>query len=38
VNLEIDVVARYVERLLEAGRSPSRGGLTLDALRDLGYT
>ena len=36
VNLEIDVVARYVERLLEAGRSPSRGGLTLDALRDLG--
>ena len=38
VNLEIDVVARYVERLLEAGRSPGRGGLTLDALRDLGYT
>lgn len=38
VNLEIDVVARYVERLLEAGRSPIPGGLTLDALRDLGYT
>lgn len=38
VNLEIDVVARYVERLLEAGRPPDSGGLTLDALRDLGYT
>ena len=38
VNLEIDVVARYVERLLEAGRSAIPGGLTLDALRDLGYT
>ena len=38
VNLEIDVVARYVERLLEAGRPPVPGGLTLGALRDLGYT
>ena len=38
VNLEIDVVARYVERLLKAGGSPIPGGLTLDALRDLGYT
>ena len=38
VNLEVDVVARYVERLLKAGRSPGPGGLTLDALRDLGYS
>ena len=38
VNLEVDVVARYVERLLEAGRAPASGGLTLDGLRDLGYT
>jgi riboflavin synthase len=39
VNLEVDVVARYVERLLAAGGSPSGGspGLSLDGLRDLGY-
>lgn len=47
VNLEVDVVARYVERLLGAhlsgARPPSAGrvhpgsGLTLAGLRDLGY-
>jgi riboflavin synthase len=35
VNLEVDVVARYVERLLAAGTPPT--GLTLDGLRDMGY-
>ena len=35
VNLEVDVLARYVERLLAAG-TPS-AGLTLDGLRDMGY-
>lgn len=35
VNLEVDVVARYVERLLTAGTPPQ--GLTLDHLRDQGY-
>jgi len=35
VNLEVDVIARYVERLLGAGQSA--GGLTLDQMRDMGY-
>ena len=35
LNLEVDVVARYVERLLAAGTPPT--GLTLDGLRDMGY-
>ncbi len=35
VNLEVDVVARYVERLLAAGTPAA--GLTLDGLRDMGY-
>lgn len=35
VNLEVDVVARYVERLLTAGTPPQC--LTLDHLRDKGY-
>lgn len=33
VNLEVDVIARYVERLL----TPSGGGLTLERLAELGY-
>ena len=37
VNLEVDVVARYVERLLAAGRPPSSGGLTIEGLQELGY-
>ena len=36
VNLEVDIIARYVERLLSTGRSPD-SGLTLDHLRQLGY-
>ena len=33
VNIEVDLLARYVERLLD----PDAGGLTLDTLRDHGY-
>ncbi|MEN6625547.1 MAG: riboflavin synthase [Candidatus Sumerlaeia bacterium] len=37
VNLEADMLARYVQRALEAqGRQP-RGGLTLDTLREAGF-
>ena len=35
VNLEVDVLARYVERLMVTGTSPA--GLSLDGLRDMGY-
>lgn len=34
VNVEVDVLARYVERLLSERRS---GGLTLDKLKDSGF-
>ncbi|MBM3279920.1 MAG: riboflavin synthase [Candidatus Handelsmanbacteria bacterium] len=38
VNLEVDLIARYVERLVRAGASPAGiTGLTLDKLRDMGY-
>ncbi|MEW6749916.1 MAG: riboflavin synthase [Candidatus Latescibacterota bacterium] len=36
VNLEVDVVARYVERLLRGGAPPS-APLTFERLRDMGY-
>jgi riboflavin synthase len=36
VNLEVDIVARYVARLLTAG-GPPMGGLTLDQLARQGY-
>ena len=36
VNLEVDVIARYVERFLASGRSPEPG-LNLDRLREMGY-
>lgn len=36
VNLEVDVIARYLERLLADG-PPSPGGLTLTRLRSMGY-
>jgi riboflavin synthase len=35
VNLEVDLVARYVERLLRAGEPAT--GLTLEKMRDMGY-
>ena len=40
VNLEVDVLARYVERLMTGGNSrhnPPAGGLSVESLRDLGY-
>lgn len=40
VNLEVDVLARYVERLTTGGNSrhnPPAGGLSVESLRDLGY-
>lgn len=40
VNLEVDVIARYLERLLqgEAAAQPGAGGLSLDTLAENGYT
>ena len=38
VNLEVDVVARYVERLLTPDSSAKAGGLQMDDLRRLGYS
>ncbi len=35
VNLEVDLIARYLDRLLSAREE--NGGLTLDKLRELGY-
>ena len=35
VNLEVDVIARYVERLFSSGNSGS--GLTVEKLRNMGY-
>ena len=37
VNLEVDVIARYVDRLLRAGDPASGTGLTLEKMRDMGY-
>lgn len=36
VNLEADLIARYLERLLQAGGNPD-AGLTLERLQTLGY-
>jgi len=36
VNLEVDVIARYLERLLNTGSAP-RAGLSFDELREMGY-
>ena len=37
VNLEVDVISRYLERLLE-GKADSGAGLTLDTLARAGFT
>lgn len=37
VNIEVDVLSRYLERLLEQGRAATEG-LTLDKLADSGFT
>ena len=36
VNLEVDVIARYVERML-GGAAPSTESLSFEKLRDMGY-
>ena len=36
VNLEVDVLARYIERLLTAGAN-SNAGLSFESLRNMGY-
>ncbi|MCH2659967.1 riboflavin synthase, partial [bacterium] len=36
VNLEVDVIARYVERML-GGVAPPAEGLSFEKLRDMGY-
>lgn len=38
VNLEVDVVARYVERLLSSDPAAARKGLDLDDMKRLGYS
>jgi riboflavin synthase len=41
VNLEADIIAKYVERILSMGKAdeekPQASGLTLERLSDLGY-
>ena len=37
VNLEVDIIARYLERLLQSGVVPTSNGVTLDTLRNAGY-
>lgn len=37
VNLEVDVIARYLERLLQGESAAHGGGLTLETLREAGY-
>ncbi len=38
VNLEVDLLARYVARLLESGGASPGGGLSLDALAQAGFS
>ena len=37
VNLEIDILARYVERLMKIGENPCGSGLSLETLRQYGF-
>jgi riboflavin synthase len=37
VNLEVDIIARYLERLLESGVVPTSEGISLDTLKNAGY-
>jgi riboflavin synthase len=37
VNLEVDIIARYLERLLQSGVVPTSEGITLDTLKSAGY-
>ena len=37
VNLEVDVIARYLERLLQGDAAASPGGLSLETLAENGF-
>jgi len=37
VNLEVDVIAKYVERMMQAHTAESKSKLTLEKLKELGY-
>lgn len=37
VNLEADVIAKYVERILLSGKQPQTEGITMEKLQNLGY-
>ncbi len=37
VNLEVDILARYVQRLLSVGSVPHSSGLTIEKLRQYGF-
>jgi riboflavin synthase len=37
INLEVDVIARYLERLLQGDEAARGGGLSLDKLAEYGY-
>jgi riboflavin synthase len=37
VNLEVDVIARYLERLLLGDKAAKPSGLSLDTLAENGY-
>ena len=37
VNLEVDVIAKYVERMMQAHTSESKGNLTIEGLTEMGY-
>lgn len=37
VNLEVDLIAKYVERMLQPYQGQAKSGLTLEKLREMGY-
>lgn len=37
VNLEVDIIARYLERLLQSGVVPRADGVSLETLKNAGY-
>ena len=37
VNLEVDVIARYLERLLQSGVAPTASSITVETLKSAGY-
>ena len=38
VNLEVDIIARYLERMVQAGEGDSIDAITLEKLRQYGFT